>query len=113
MKKILGILGISMIIAVSFFNMSSVVDANQNVDLASILQNANADSENGAYIYHSSMTGNYDINEVYWTFDINKNKYVECKVTGKVAVTTCHGTGTKYCEEKEEIWNYNDSCSNI
>lgn len=46
MKKAIGILGILLIMAVSFFNMSSVADINQNVNLTSIIQNASAQSEN-------------------------------------------------------------------
>lgn len=96
MKKILGILGVTLIIAVSFFNMSSVVDANQNVDLASIIQNASADSEN---------YWGYDSKEETFYLYSNSEQYQGklCAVSGTEHTVTCNGDGDVDCEEVYEI----------
>lgn len=91
MKKIIGILGVSLVIAVSFFNMSSVVDVNQNIDLASIIQNASADSESG---------DDYEVREVTtktrtWVLRDGKNEYTVEQTTETV---TCSGRGPIPCE---------------
>ncbi len=97
MKKILGILGITLIIAVSFFNMSSVVDVNQNVNLASIIQNASADSEvcdlydTFDYILVTVQPMKW-VNGVY----VNDGDSYQCEIT------KCYGWGPNPCTEIDE-----------
>lgn len=106
MKKILGILGITLIMAVSFFNMSSVVDVNQNVNLASILQNASADSE-----------ATYDWEDKHEeTFLYSEPRYIEnlaCIYTATHHTVECIGDGNVVCEPVDEYLDEDINCSRL
>lgn len=105
MKKILGILGITLIIAVSFFNISSVVDTNQNVDLASIIQKASANGEDDA---------SYVLDKVETSF---KNTHTYTNDDGKICkdieegfVITCEGTGPISCTPEIKVTKTTNDC---
>ncbi|WP_203257015.1 hypothetical protein [Hyunsoonleella ulvae] len=53
MKKIIGILSVTMILAVAFFNVSSILQTEEDINLASLdlIQNANAESSGGVIKY--------------------------------------------------------------
>ncbi len=103
MKKIIGILGITLIIAVSFFNMSSVVDVNQNVNLASIIQNASADSE-----------ATYDWEDKYEEeFLYSEPRYSGgrwCTYVATHHVVECYGWGNVICTPVDEFLNEDPYC---
>ncbi len=106
MKKVLGILGVTLIMAVSFFNMSSVIDANQNVDLASILQNASANSEaEPSYNSKQEWFGS----DAYTYRDPYSTKI--CSVSYRIKLTECYGVGNVSCTPGEEVWDYVDTCN--
>ncbi len=92
MKKILGILGITLVMAVSFFNMSSIVDVNNNVDLATIIQKASADPEVEVKMVK-------DMSEVksstVKTFVTDSGDI--CSITTSMEGVICSGTGPISC----------------
>lgn len=109
MKKILGILGITLIMTVSFFNMSSVVNVNQNIDLASIIQNASADSES-TVSYAQKISFLAPGEEHYYSFDTKIGKMVYCTHSYMAEITNCFGVGNVSCEEKVETYNDITGC---
>jgi hypothetical protein len=95
MKKIIGILGITLIMAVSFFNMSSITDVKQNVDLASLLQNASADPESSLG-YKDKYETNYMVHIPYnhW---VNGRFVYSCVTIAENNVVDCYGYGIIDC----------------
>lgn len=108
MKKILGILGISLIMTFSFFNMSSVVDSNQNVDLASIIQNANADSE-GGWGYDEEVETNYTQHEPVNIY-LGNGRWFTCTKIFTNHVVECYGTGDIDCTPVNEEVDEQGDC---
>lgn len=96
MKKITGFLGCSLVVAISFFNMSSIIDINQNVDLNSIVQSATAQDENSQNVDSKLET----------TYTSTTNVVIdgeECEVKTKSEKVECFGTGTTACTPKDEV----------
>ena len=109
MKKIIGILGGTLIVALTFLNMSLIIDVNQNVDLASIIQNARADSEDEG----GGGSGDYErkIEEKWTTVETYQNGWQICVLTQSGTDVSCMGHGNVSCMFEHTITSFSNKCS--
>lgn len=107
MKKIIGVLGVTLIAAVTFFNLSLIVNTNENADLASLIQIASANGEGG-----STDCDYSDIWEDTWetTHTYKDHNGRLCEETWSGYEVNCNGFGSLCCTPEYVVTDTETNC---
>ena len=105
MKKIIGILGVTLILAVTFFNLSLITTVNSNTSLDSLIQTAKAQSEAGGCDYSDEYGGTWSDWHTY--LDHNGR---ECTETWSGYEVVCQGSGSLCCWDEYVVTEVTTDC---